>query len=134
MSYIDKSFYDDIFCGTPIEDNDLFRRLSDISSDVIYGVCNLKPSSSDVSDETFKKAVAYEVEMLYKQGGIDAVLGYAESSLTGGSESLGDYSCSGFSPVHGAVLTFNGIPVSSMALMMLSRMGLMCRWAYARRE
>ena len=134
MSYIDKSFYDDIFCGTPIEEDSLFNRLADISSDVIYGVCNLEPSQADTETETFKKAVAYEVEMLYKQGGIDAISGFAESSLTGVSEHLGDYSISGGTPSHAAVNTFEGIPVSSMAIMMLRRMGLMCRWAYARRE
>lgn len=134
MSYINREYYDDIFCGTPIEDNSLFERLADISSDVIYEVCIVKPSQTDEQTETFKKAVAYEVEMLYKQGGIDAAVGYAESSLTGVSEHLGDYSCSGGTPRHGAIRTSDGVPVSSMAIMILRKMGLMCRWAYARRE
>lgn len=132
MGYIDKEYYDDIFCGTPVDDSE-FNRLADIASDVIYGVCNVKPVQADTESDDFKKAVAYEVEMLYKQGGIDAVAGFAEAS-SNGSESLGDYSCSGVTVVQGSVKTFEGIPVSSMAIMLLRKIGLMCRWAYAKRS
>ncbi|MBQ4447422.1 MAG: hypothetical protein II897_03925 [Clostridia bacterium] len=136
MAYIDKTYYDDTFHGTPIP-NEEFSRLADIASDVIFGICVIKPTAANLSDEhfmeLFQKAVGYQVELLYLQGGIDAIVGLSEAACAGESESLGDYSVSSGSQRHEAVRTFNGIPVSSMAYMLLSELGLMCRWAYAGR-
>ena len=133
MAYIDKTFYDAEFKGTEITDEVEFSRLSEIASDVVYDVCILKPKAEDLIDETFKKAVAYQVEMLYWQGGVDAIVGASEAVQAGGSESLGDYSTSSGTTSQTAVLTCNGIPVSSMTVALLRRLGLMARWAYARR-
>lgn len=132
MAYIDKAFYDTVLKGTEILDNE-FDRLAEIASDVVYDVCILKPDEEDLKDEAFKKAVAYQVEMLYLQGGVDAIVGASEAAQAGGSESLGDYSTSSGTTGHAAVLTCNGIPVSSMAVALLRRLGLMARWAYAGR-
>ena len=133
MAYIDKDYYSNVFKGTEIEDG-LFARLADIASEVIYGVCVVKPEEEDLIDETFKKAVAYQVEMLYLQGGMDAVTGFSEASMAGGSEHLGDYSISVGSGSAGkeSVKTYHGIPVSSISLLLLKRLGLMRRWVYAR--
>lgn len=133
MAYIDKAFYDDTFHGTEIPTSE-FDRLAEIASDVVYDVCILKPDAEDLIDAAFKKAVAYQVELLYLQGGVDAIVGLSEAALTGGSESLGDYSTSSGTTHQAAVLTCNGIPVSSVTLMLLRRLGLMARWAYARRR
>lgn len=132
MAYIDKTFYDETFHGTEIPDEE-FDRLADIASDLVYGICIVKPEAEDLIDATFQKAVAYQVELLYKQGGVDAVVGFSEASYSGGSESLGDYSVSDSSARQEAVMTYNGIPVSQMTLMLLRQLGLMTRWAYARR-
>lgn len=132
MAYIDKTFYESSFHGITIPMEE-FDRLADIASDVVYGICIIKPEDEDLIDETFKKAVAYQVELLYRQGGVDAVVGFSEASYSGGSESLGDYSISGGNARQEAVKTYNGIPVSSMTLMLLRKLGLMARWAYARR-
>lgn len=132
MAYIDKAFYSETFHGVAIPDDE-FDRLADIASDIVYGICIVKPEAEDLIDETFKKAVAYQVELLYKQGGVDAVVGFSEVSYAGGSESLGDYSISDGSARQEAVMTYNGIPVSQLTLMLLRRLGLMARWAYARR-
>ncbi len=132
MAYIDKTFYDTVLKGTPIPESE-FDRLAEIASDVVYDVCTLKPEAEDLVGETFKKAVAYQVEMLYLQGGVDAIVGCSEAAMAGGSESLGDYSTSSGTTGHAAVMTCNGIPVSSMAVSLLRRLGLMTRWAYARR-
>lgn len=132
MAYIDKTFYDETLHGTKIPTSE-FYRLAEIASEVIYDVCILKPDAEDLIDPTFKKAVAYQVELLYLQGGIDAITGFSESALTGGSESLGDYSTSSGTTYQTAVFTSYGIPVSGVALMLLRRLGLMTRWAYARR-
>lgn len=130
MAYIDKSFYDEAFCGVAMPDDE-FRRLAEIASDIVYNACNQKPEAADLVDETFKKAVCYQVELLYQQGGADAIVGFSESSQTGGSESLGDYSVSAGTTAQEAVKTLGGIPVSTMSIMLLRRLGLMSKWAYA---
>ena len=131
MSYITKDFYDKTFGGTAIPDGE-FKRLSDIASDIIYDVCIIKPSDEEVANGTFQKAVCYQTEMLYLQGGIDAIVGFSESSQAAGSESLGDYSVGGAGNVSGAITgSLGGIPVSQMAIGQLRKLGLMQRWAYA---
>ena len=134
MPYITKTYYDSEFHGRSIPANE-FDRLADIASEVIYGVCRVKPDDDDVLDATFKKAVAYEVEFLQEQGGIDAILGFSDVQLSAGGEHLGDYSVSAGGNSAGSsgysVIVVDGIPVSSMSIMLLRRMGLMSRWAYA---
>ena len=130
MAYIDKAYYDDEFSGAQIPAYE-FDRLADIASDVVYGICTIKPDHDVLIGETFKKAVAYQTEMLFKQGGVDAIVGFSVSSSSGGSESLGDYSISEGTTQREAVRTYNGIPVSPMTLLLLRQLGLMARWAYA---
>ena len=134
MAYIDKAFYDHVFYNDMQQITEIpvveFFRLADIASEMIYDICVIKPNEDDEANDTFKKAVAYQVEMLHKQGGIDAIVGFSEAAQAGGSESLGDYSISTGS-AHEAVITRNGIPISTMSLMLLKRLGLMSRWAYA---
>lgn len=129
MAYIDKAFYDETFKGREIPEEE-FDRLADIASDVVYETSIIKPLPDDLMNETFKKAVCYQVEMLYEQGGVDAVLGFSEAVIASGSESLGDYSVSG-NQVYGSMIrTVNGIPVSPMTIMLLKRLGMMLRWAF----
>ena len=133
MAYITKQYYDETFVGTTIPQTE-FNRLADIASDVIYDTCNVKPTDDDLTDATFMKAVAYQTEFLYEQGGLDAVLGFSEAAMESAGEHLGDYSASGNSAARRGVKFINGVPVSPMAIMLLRRMGLMCRWAYAERS
>lgn len=130
MAYIDKTYYHENFGNSIIDDNE-FLRLADISSEVIYEICLCKPTEAHLVSNDFKKAVAYQVEMLHAQGGVDAILGFSESSNTISSESLGDYSYSVNSSNSQSIRTVNGIPVSSMSIMLLRKLGLMSRWAYA---
>ena len=134
MPYITKTYYDNEFHGKTIPEND-FAKLEDIASDVIYEVCRVKPDEDDVLDAAFKKAVAYEVEFLQEQGGVDAILGFSDVQLGAGSEHLGDYSVSSGGSSSGSsgssIIVVDGIPVSSMSIMLLRRMGLMSRWAFA---
>ena len=130
MAYINQTYYDETFKGTPIP-TDVFDRLAEIASDVVYGICIIKPEEKDLIDMTFKKAVAYQVELLHAQGGVDAISGFSSASRSGGSEHLGDYSVSDGSATQQSVNMFNGIPVSSMTIMLLRQLGLMNRWAYA---
>lgn len=130
MAYIDRAYYTDTFHGTEIPEGD-FDRLADIASDLIYDICRIKPRETDLIDEHFKKAVAYQVELLHEQGGTEAIMGRSEAAVAGLSESLGDYSVSASNGAHQVITTKDGIPVSSLAVMMLRRLGLMSRWAFA---
>ena len=86
--------------------------------------------------ELVRKAVAYQVEHLSAQGGIDAVTGSAAiSQIT--SESLDDYSVStGQSESSKSEMySLNGIPISALTIVMLKKAGLIgCRWVYAGRR
>ena len=131
MSYITKDFYNLSFCGTAVPSED-FERLADIASDLIYEACIIKPTDEQLADSTFQKAVCYQLEMLYLQGGVEAIVGFSESSQASGSESLGDYSVGGAGNGTGAKMsTIGGIPISSLAIGQLRKLGLMSRWAYA---
>lgn len=130
MAYIDLAYYNGTFRGHEIPEGD-FDRLADIASDLIYDICRIKPSETDLIDDHFKKAVAYQVELLFEQGGVNAILGLSEAALAGSSEALGDYSVSANSGAGQTLATKDGIPVSSMAVMQLRRLGLMSRWAFA---
>lgn len=122
--YIDKEYYTTTFMGTPLPDAE-FARLADIASDVIDMVVQLPVP--DLVPDAVKKAVAYEVECLSAQGGIDAITGFSASASS--SESLGQYSISkGSIP---GIPMVNGLPVSVMTIEMLRKAGLMKRWAYA---
>lgn len=128
-AYIDEAYYTTTFGGTPIPSGE-FPRLARTASDLIDAI--VYKTVETVTDNV-KQATAYEVEMLYLQGGIDAVTG--QSAAGAGSEHLGDYSVSDGSTAAGtksaATAMFNGIPVSSMTISFLRRDGLMKRWAYS---
>lgn len=130
MAYIDKAYYCDTFHGKEIPEGD-FDRLADIASDLVYDICRIKPKETDLVDERFKKAVAYQVEFLHEQGGTEAIVGRSEATMAGSSESLGDYSVSANTGAQQVITTKDGLPVSSMAVMQLRRLGLMSRWAIA---
>ena len=130
MSYITEEFYVSTFGGVEIPDGE-FKRLADIASDVIYDVCVIKPTDKEINDDTFQKAVCYQAEMLYLQGGVDAIVGFSESSQASGSESLGDYSVGSGGSAGAIAGTIGGIPVSALAIGRLRKLGLMSRWAYA---
>ena len=135
MAYIDYEYYHETFDGTEIPEDE-FKRIADIASEVVYAICTVKPDEVDFADDDFKKAVCYEAEMLQEQGGVDAILGFSDNALRGVNEHLGDYSISGYasSAGSGGVATIDGIPVSPLALMMLRKLGLTAKWAYATRE
>lgn len=130
MAYITKEFYDKSFRGETIIKSE-FDRLAEIASTVVYDICRVKPSEETLGQEEFKKAVAYEVEFLYEQGGVDAILGFSNAALECNSERLGDYSVSAASGSQKVLTTRDGVPISPLAMMLLRRLGLMTRWAYA---
>lgn len=136
MAYIDYQYYTDTFHGTSIPESQ-FARLADIASDLVDSIVTTRIAETEMSEEALaklKKAVAYQVEHLYVQGGVDAANGMALSDI--GSESLGDYSVSSGSRQsttsrESTSLTMNGIPVSALAYSLLKGAGLISRWVYA---
>lgn len=130
MIYIDRTFYTETFKGRDIPAPD-FDRLAEAASEAVYATCRLKPDEKMITNENFKKAVCYETELLYEQGGIDAITGLSVSAAACGSESLGDYSVADGSSQKGVAMLTGGIPVSPVALQILKRLGLMSRWAYS---
>lgn len=131
MAYIDEGYYKGTFRGTEIPEKE-FPRLAEIASDVIDSIVTVEIDKNTAETDTVKKATAYEVEMLYQQGGVDAVIGFANGTAIG-SESLGGYSVSNVGNNGSQVImrTKDGIPVSALAISLLKKAGLMCRWAYA---
>lgn len=136
MAYIDYVYYTDTFGGTKIKETE-FKRLAEMASDIIDGVAIREFVFDDLPDEAqalVKKAVAYEVETLDSQGGVDAIVGLSAQSIN--SEALGDYHVSGGSTAQNAVNvgqipSMDGIPISPLVVTLLRKAGLMNRWAYA---
>lgn len=127
MAYITREFYEEIFGASELSVRD-FNVLADVSSDLISGVCTVTPRGCILQKTQFKKAVAYQLSYLYENGGVSAVFGQADAAVTGGSESLADYSVSsgnGESGSKSAML--NGIPVCGYSLLLLEQIGLIRR-------
>ncbi len=133
MTYIDQNYYKHSFGGTEIPDTE-FDRLAEIASILIFDACYVKPDEDMQKSSDFKRAVAYQAEMLHAQGGISAVYGFSEASMSGTSESLGSYSISSGGASSEVITASGGIPISSLSIMLLIRLGLRSRWAYAGRR
>lgn len=130
MTFIDETFYKESYEGREIPASD-FKRIAEAASEAIFAVCRVKPDADTAETEDFKKAVCYQTELLYEQGGIDLITGVSAASSAVDSETLGDYSVSSGSSQKGVATVEGGIPVSPMALVILRRLGLMSRWAYS---
>lgn len=130
MAYINETFYEKKFGGRPIPAAE-FPRLAELASDIVDMVCTVTIYPEIAQSKMFKKAVSYEVELLYEQGGVDAIMGLSDTSQAGGSESLGDYSVSAGGSETGSIKTLDGVPLSPMMLSLLERLGLTARWAFA---
>lgn len=130
MAYIDFAYFKNEFCGCDIPEGE-FPRLSVIASDVIDSIVTIAVTDENI--DVVKKATAYEVEMLFLQGGVDAIIGMAANNSIS-TESLGAYSVSKTGDANKLVKTKGGIPISEMTLSLLRNAGLTCRWAYKRRH
>lgn len=133
MAYIDYSYYTETFGGTEIPESE-FPRLAQAASDVIDDV--VYPTLIETVTENVMRATAYELEILYAQGGAAAFTGFSASQV--GYESLGDYSLtagasSSETGSSNNTLTLHGIPISELAIGLLRRDGLLNRWAGQRR-
>ena len=135
MPYIDFNYYTKEFCGTNVMEDE-FPSLERMACDVIDSIVSFPIDTGALPPECVelvKKATAYQVETLFMQGGVDAIVGMAAQSAD--TEQLADYRISkGSTATSSKVIipSIGGVPVSQMALSMLRRAGLMTRWAYAK--
>ena len=128
MAYIDYEFYTATFGGDAVPQAE-FARLAQMASDIVDAIV-YKPIT-EVTDR-IRRAVCYELDMLYAQGGVEAVNGQSAGKIS--YENLGDYSVTAqtaSTASASASLSLNGIPVSKLAESLLRAEGLMSRWAYA---
>ena len=90
MAYIDYAYYSNEFRGSKIREED-FDRLAEAASDIVDAICDGVDLGIYMEGSRFKKAIAYEAELLNAEGGIDAITGQAASSMSSTSEHLDDY-------------------------------------------
>lgn len=130
MAYIDYSYYTNTFGGDVIPESE-FDYMAARASDIV-DLLVMKPVGS-VTD-SIKKAVAYEAETLFAQGGIDAVTGMG-TTTSGITESLGDYRISTpYVSNEKRTYSVGGTPVSGFTLGILVREGLMSRCVFSERS
>lgn len=131
MAYITYEYYANTFHGLTIPESE-FDRMAEMASDMIDAIAVRPVDLEKIDAALLAKATAYQMELLYTQGGVDAVTGKATSQVVT-NEKLDEYSISEQQSASAAenTLTVNGIPVSPLAVAILRKLGLMCRWFYA---
>lgn len=127
MAYIDKDYFE-AYTTTEIE-NPEFTVLAERASDVVDMLTHNRIIAAGGFDElpaatqlAVQKATAAEVETLFYQGGVNAVVGNSDSAA--GSVSIGKVSMSNGA---GGLQTINGIPVSPLISQYLLLTGLLYR-------
>lgn len=89
MAYIDQTYYDDVYKGTPISDPNEFARLSERASDTIDQLTNYILKGVDFNSlaqflqDQVQKATASQTEYLYLSGGSQAQHGTSQLSSVG---------------------------------------------------
>jgi hypothetical protein len=124
LAYIDKNYFDNIFGGEPFDEAE-FALLARAASDLCDAVVTAPITA--VTDN-IRRAGCYEVELLHRQGGVEAYTGLAIST-PGIVEKAGDltFSNSPYSANSARGLSFGGLPVSPIAYALLRAEGLTCR-------
>lgn len=126
MKYITYDYYVSRFRGTTVPEEE-FDYLAAAATTVVNALVT-RPID-DITD-VIRRAVAYETETLYIQGGADAVSGFA--SITSGiDERLGDYTLgTPYVSNEKRIFSVGGVPVSGLTLALLKGAGLMSRCVY----
>ena len=123
MSYLSYEAYVSGFGGRTVPEED-FDYLANAAS-AIVDLLVTRPIVT-VTDK-IRLAVAYEVELLFAQGGIDALSGLA-TVTSGIDEKLGDYTIgTPYVANEKRCYSIGGIPVSGLTVSILRREGLMSR-------
>ena len=127
MAYIDETYYTGTFKGTAIASSE-FDKLADIASDLVDSIVLIDVDTDDMSEAQIgylKKATAYETELLYLQGGIDAITGMAADNFS--SAQVGGISVAKADQAMKSFPTVNGLPISALTVWNLKKAGLMRR-------
>lgn len=124
--YICYDYYISSFRGSTVPEEE-FDAMVQAASDIV----DLLVSSPIKNiNENIRRAVAYEADTLYVQGGADALSGFA-SVTSGIDEKLGDYSIgTPYVSNEKRIYSIGGVPVSGMTLAILRKEGLMSRCVY----
>ncbi len=126
MAYLAYEEYVAGFGGNAVPEEE-FAYLANAAS-AIVDLLVTRPIS-EVNDR-IRLATAYEVELLFAQGGIDALAGLA-TVTSGIDEKLGDYSIgTPYVANEKRCYSIGGIPVSGLTVSILMREGLMSRCVY----
>lgn len=87
---VDKKFYTDCYGGIEISDNAEFEKLSSraegvidafVQSEVLNWKYNQYVALKENKNESIKKAICQEIEVLYQSNGMQAVTGGADAGL-----------------------------------------------------
>ena len=126
MNYLSYETYVSGFGGSAVPEEEFDYLASAASAIVDLLVSRPRAAVTD----SVRLAVAYQVEVLYAQGGIDALGGLA-TVTSGIDERLGDYSIgTPYVANERRCYSIGGIPVSGMTVAILRREGLMGRCVY----
>ena len=127
MSYIDYSYYSNVFAGGVIPESE-FDFLASAASDVVDALVfkNIPKETPDC----IKKATAYQAEMLFSHGSADALAGITVA-LGGFNEKIGDCSIGNnrLNTAGARIPSIGGIPVSGVTVAILRKNGYMNRLA-----
>ncbi len=123
MSVIDYSYYKNTFGGSVVPEKEL-PYLQGVAFDLLCAIAYKAPSAP--LSENIKRAVAYQTELLFLQGGAAAIAGLAIST-SGLNQKVGDRSIGSNynSLASNKQSTYCGIPISGLAISLLRAEGLM---------
>ncbi len=126
MKYLTYEAYVAAFGGSAVPEEE-FDYLSNAASAIVDLLVS-RPLT-EITD-AIRLAVAYQIETLHAQGGIDALSGLA-TVTSGIDEKLGDYSIgTPYVANERRCYSIGGIPVSGITVSILRREGLMSRHVY----
>ena len=126
MKYLSYEAYVATFGGSAVPEEE-FDYLANASSAIVDLLVS-RPLT--VITDAIRLAVAYQVETLYAQGGLDAISGLA-TVTSGIDEKLGDYSIgTPYVANERRCYSIGGIPVSGITVSILRREGLMSRCVF----
>lgn len=126
MTYLSYDYYVSAFGGTAIPEEE-FTYLANAASRIVDLLVTVPITTVT---EPIRLATAYEADLLFAQGGLDAISGLA-AVTSGIDERLGDYSIgTPYVSNDKRCYSIGGIPVSGLTLMLLKKDGRMPRCVY----
>lgn len=129
MAYIDNAYFAS-YTSTSIPDTE-FVILAERASDIIDTITMDKINGVGFENLTvatqirIKKATAAQIEMLYHQGGIEALTGNSDADIN--NVSIGKFSYSKNNSGKKNIKTINGMPLSPLVESYLMMTGLLYR-------